>query len=302
MVDVSAAGDRPIDADRSTSKGPFADHRRQWQACRYVYPVVSRRARGLSIGVNLNPDRVCNFGCIYCQVDRDSPPAGTVDLDALTAELDLVVGLAIDGSLFADPRFAGTPPALRRLNDIAFSGDAEPTTSPKFAEAVRIAAEVRQRHCPPEVKIVLITNSCYLTRPSVAAGLAIMDAHNGEIWAKLDAGTEGYFRRVNRPNLFLSDVLDNITAAARVRPVCIQSLWMRIHGAPPADLEIDAYTDRLNEITRAGGTIRQVQIYTVARTPAEDYVTALSARALEAIAGRVAARTTLSVEVFPATG
>ena len=302
-ADVPAPGDRPIDADRSTSNGPFADHRRQWQACRYVYPVVSRRARGLSIGVNLNPDRACNFGCIYCQVDRDSPPpAGTVALDALAAELDLVVGLAADDSLFADPRFAVTPPALRRLNDIAFSGDAEPTTFPKFAEAVRIAAEVKQRHCPPEVKIVLITNSCYLTRPAVAAGLAIMDAHNGEIWAKLDAGTEEYYRKVNRPNFPLAHVLDNITAAARVRPVCIQSLWMRIAGAPPPDSEIDAYARRLNEITRAGGQIRQVQIYTVARVPAEHYVTPLSARELEATSRRVAARTELTVEVFPATG
>ena len=97
-------------------------------------------------------------------------------------------------------------------------------------------------------------------------------------------------------------MLDNITAAARVRPVCIQSLWMRIHGAPPADLEIDAYAKRLKQITRAGGLIRQVQIYTVARAPAEDYVGPLTREELAAIGRRVAARTKLTVEVFPATG
>ena len=48
----------------------FAMHDRVWQANRYVYPVVSRRSKGISIGVNLNPDKVCNFDCIYCCVDR----------------------------------------------------------------------------------------------------------------------------------------------------------------------------------------------------------------------------------------
>ena len=53
----------------------FKDHRRDLGENRYVYAVVSRRARGLSIGVNLNPDKVCNFDCPYCQVDRTTPGA-----------------------------------------------------------------------------------------------------------------------------------------------------------------------------------------------------------------------------------
>ena len=45
-------------------------HERRFEANRFVYPVLSRRSKGLSLGVNLNPDKVCNFDCIYCQVDR----------------------------------------------------------------------------------------------------------------------------------------------------------------------------------------------------------------------------------------
>src|ERR1041384_5902109 len=52
----------------------FTQHSRSWRENRYVYPVVSRRSKGLSIGVNLNPDKVCNFDCIYCCVDRKTPP------------------------------------------------------------------------------------------------------------------------------------------------------------------------------------------------------------------------------------
>jgi len=290
---------------RPTKLDVFARHSRQWRDNLYVYPVVSRRSRGLSIGVNLNPDLACNFDCIYCQVDRSAAPrVRRVDPDVLADELDHMLGLAVDGSLFADPLFAGTPGPLRRVNDIAFSGDGEPTTCPQFAECVGSAARLKERHGLARAKIVLITDACYLTRPQVVAGLEIMDANQGEIWAKLDAGTQEYYQQVNRPNYPLQHVIDNITAAARVRPVCIQSLWMRIGGAAPPDAEVDAFADRLGAITRAGGRLRQVQIYTVARRPTEDYVTAVSDEELQSIARRVAARSavTVAVDVFPADG
>jgi len=48
------------------------DHRRELDENRYVYAVLSRRSGGVSIGINLNPDKVCNFDCIYCRPYRDS--------------------------------------------------------------------------------------------------------------------------------------------------------------------------------------------------------------------------------------
>src|SRR5947209_1206714 len=113
------------------------DHRRTFQENLYVYAVVSRRSKGLSIGVNLNPDKVCNFDCVYCQVDRATPgPVRDVDLPRLRAELDAMLDLIQSGQLFETERFRATPPPLRRLNDIAFSGDGEPTTCPEFLQAV----------------------------------------------------------------------------------------------------------------------------------------------------------------------
>jgi len=51
--------------------------------------------------------------------------------------------LAKSGELFAAPPFDQTPPELRRINDVAFSGDGEPTSFKGFAESCRIAAELR---------------------------------------------------------------------------------------------------------------------------------------------------------------
>jgi wyosine [tRNA(Phe)-imidazoG37] synthetase (radical SAM superfamily) len=45
-----------------------ADHDRGSAGLTYVYPVVSRRAGGVSVGINLNVNNACNWRCIYCQV------------------------------------------------------------------------------------------------------------------------------------------------------------------------------------------------------------------------------------------
>src|SRR3954463_13535858 len=60
---------------------------REFLGNRFVYAVISQRARGLSVGVNVNPDKTCNFDCTYCEVNRDLPAQDqTVDLDVLARE------------------------------------------------------------------------------------------------------------------------------------------------------------------------------------------------------------------------
>jgi len=277
----------------------FADHPREWRDNRYVYPVISRRSRGLSVGVNLNPDTACNFDCVYCQVDRTQPPrVREVELGALESELDQMLSWVVDRSIFEHPHFAAVPDELKRMNDIAFSGDGEPTTCPVFPESVAIAARLKAKWALPDAKIVLITDACYLTRPKVAAALDVLVENNGEVWAKLDAGTEEHFRKINRPNFPLRHVVDTIASAAQRHPVCIQSLWMRLHGEPPGESEVEAFGDRLMEIVTAGGRIPLVQVYTIARQPTESYVTPLAADELERIAARIRHRTGLTTAVY----
>ncbi len=280
----------------------YADHSRRWQENLYVYPVISRRSGGLSVGVNLNPDAACNFDCIYCQVDRTIPPrVREVDLDILRGELTHMVEHArrSDGAgLFDEPGFLGVPAEIRVIRDIAFSGDGEPTTCPVFAEAVQIAAEVRQAHGLTESRIVLITDACYLTRPKVLAGLAIMDQNGGEVWAKLDAGTEEYYRAINKPNYPLTHVIEGITLTARIRPVVIQSMFLRLAGIGPSADEITAYIARLRGIVAAGGKISYVQVYTVARRPADSAVTSLADAEVDEIARRVEVEAGLKAEAY----
>ncbi len=266
----------------------FTQHSRSWRDNHFVYPVISRRSRGLSIGINLNPDTACNFDCIYCCVDRTQPPKVTkVDLDRLAGELEGMLALAGSGEIFRQPPFDKTPPNLARVNDIAFSGDGEPTSYGRFGDACRLAVELRDRHGMPGAKIITITNATLLHRPAVARAMAWLDGHNGEIWAKLDAGTEAYYRAVDRTTIPLSRVLENILAAGRIRPILIQSMFMRVAGHGPDDAEMDAYVGRLCDLVRDGCRIKLVQVYTIARPTATTDATPLEDAAVDRIADRV---------------
>ncbi len=274
-------------------------HARTFDDNRFVYPVLSRRAKGLSIGVNLNPDKVCNFDCIYCQVDRRSEAATKfVETDQLFDELRAMLQLVASGRLYDDARFASVPEHLRRLNDIAFSGDGEPTTYRNFDEIVVRAADLRDASGATDAKLVLITNASMFHRAETQRALEVFDRRHGEIWAKLDAGTDEYFQTVNRTKVSFARILENITEVARVRPLVIQSLLMNIDGVPPSDSEIDAYCGRLNDVLVAGGRIKLVQVYTVARTPAESVVTALSDTEVDRIVTSVRAGTGLPVDAY----
>ncbi len=263
-------------------------HPRTYAGNRYVYPVLSRRARGISVGVNLNPDKVCNFDCVYCQVDRRTvPPVSAVDLDRVEEELSAVLEEVRSGLLFERRPFAGVPDALRRLNDMAFSGDGEPTAASEFPEAVRRVVGVKEALGLHGVKILVLTNGSTLDRPAVREALALLDDHEGEVWAKLDAGTEAHYREVSRSRIPFGKILENLRLRARERPLVIQSCFFRWKGEAPPASERAAYVRRLGEILESGGRLRLVQIYTLARPPAEQDAQPLSLENLEALAAAV---------------
>jgi wyosine [tRNA(Phe)-imidazoG37] synthetase (radical SAM superfamily) len=221
-----------------------------------------------------------------------------VDVQRLQTELDRMLVLATSGELFQTQKFRACPEHLRRITDIAFSGDGEPTTHRNFDHVVSQCAQQKREHDLGDVKMVLITNASMFHRPHVERGLEILDANQGEIWAKLEAGTDEYYRMIERTPISFTRVLQNITAAAQKRPLVIQSLFMDIHDQPPPSTELDAFCDRLTDIISAGGQLSLVQIYTVARQPAESYVKPLGDQQIDSIVHRVRQRTGLRVAGF----
>jgi wyosine [tRNA(Phe)-imidazoG37] synthetase (radical SAM superfamily) len=276
-------------------------HPRELDGTTYVYAVLSRRSGGISIGVNLNPDKRCNFDCVYCQVDRRvMPPPAVVDADALADELTRVLRAAKEGRLVAHARFRDLPETLREVRDVALSGDGEPTSLPRFDRIVERILGVLDATGWTGLPLVLITNASGLDRPEVRSGVDRLIAAGGDVWAKLDAGTEEFFKTVAATQVPYARILSNIEETARRHPITLQTCLLAMDGEPPPDAEIAAYAARVREIVEAGGRLRGVQLYTVARPPAEAYVTPLPPETLEAIAEQVrSAVPGVPVAVFP---
>jgi wyosine [tRNA(Phe)-imidazoG37] synthetase (radical SAM superfamily) len=275
------------------------DHSRQFTGFTYVYPVISRRSGGLSLGVNLNPDKVCNFNCIYCEVNRRVPGGPKlVDVARLRQELTTLVQLVKQGGLLWQDKFQESASLASEIKDIAFSGDGEPTMAQNFSACVRVAVEVKQAERLDRTKLVLITDAAGLDKTDVKAGLLLLDAHQGEIWGKLDAGTEAYYREVNRSFIRFDRILNNLLVTARVRPLVIQSLFLKVHGAIMPAEELSAYCQRLNDLVSQGAQLKEVHAYTVARPTPEPYATKLEADELESIAETIRRLTRLKVETF----
>lgn len=284
----------PIDALTAA----FASHPRRFEAFRWVYPVLSRRSGGLSLGVNINPDGVCNFDCPYCQVDRRGPtPSGQVDPQGVGDEVrELLARVAATGLA---ETFPGVDPSGRKLSDIAFSGDGEPTLRREFPEVCRILCDLREEWISAggaPFKLVLITNATMLDRPWVIEGLGEMCSRGaGEIWGKLDAGTEEHYQRVNVSRTPLARVVKNLGATAAEFPLRIQTLFFVKDGRAPEGSEVDAWFDRLDEVCAVGRPIG-LQLHTVARKTSQPGCRPMPIEWLQDVAARVVERTGLPVE------
>jgi len=271
---------------------------RDFQNHRYVYTVISPRAHGLSVGVNLNPDQHCNFDCIYCEVDRSAPgPTARLEVPAMVQELDELLAQVHSGEIRHRPGYQTAPPELLKLRHVALSGDGEPTLCPNFTPAVEAVIHLRSRGRFPFFKLVLITNASRIDRPEVIQGLALFTPRD-EIWMKLEAGTQNYMDRVNQADCTLDSVLSKILTVARQRPVVIQSLFLTLAGQVPPASEITAYVARLRELREDGAKISLVQIHSAARPTVRSDCGHLSLKALSQIARQVRDEAGLPTEVF----
>ena len=261
------------------------DHSRDSAGLRYVYPVVSRRAGGVSIGINLNINNACNWRCIYCQVpDLRLGAAPPVDLIVLEEELRGFLHEVQDGDFMRR-----VPPEMRRLNDIALSGNGEPTSAAEFAEVVELIGRLK----PSGLKLVLITNGSLLQREYVQRGLRRMAQLDGEVWFKLDRASEAGMARVNDTRMTLDALRNNLaTAIASCPDTWLQTCWFALDGQPPSQRDEEDYLSFLEGAMRAGIRPRGVLLYGLARPslqPEAPRLSALPAESMEGFAQRIRA-------------
>jgi len=246
------------------SKLKVSEHSRDTAGLTYVYPVISRRAGGVSVGINLNTNNACNWRCIYCQVpDLKLGSAPPVDLPLLEKELRGFLHELLHGDFMS----SRVPQDARRINDIAFSGNGEPTSAAEFAQAVELVATLKQELALPEhIKLVLITNGSLLQRENVQQGLRRMAQVNGEVWFKLDRASEQGMVNINDTRTTPDKVRENLAIALSCCPnTWLQTCWFALDGQAPQTRDEDDYLAFLEASIRLGIRPRGVLLYGIAR-------------------------------------
>jgi wyosine [tRNA(Phe)-imidazoG37] synthetase (radical SAM superfamily) len=283
---------------RISLKTARTHHPREFTGFRFVYPVVSRRSGGISIGINLNPEKKCNFSCAYCQVDRKKKAAWTGKRTAaVILEVERMLRNFSDRGICTLEQFNGIPENRKLLKDIAISGDGEPTLFSGFIDLCK-NLHIIQEGKIRKFKLVLITNGTLLGRKPVLQGLDYLLKTNGEIWAKLDAGSEEWHNKVHNSKISLDRVQKSLIRAGQRFPLKIQSLFCKIKGKSPSSREIALYTERLKALLQAGVEIPEVQLSTVVRKPFRDWCKPVSKAFLFKVRQRIFKDTGLKVCVY----
>ena len=275
------------------------NHDRDTAGMTYVYPVVSRRAGGVSVGINLNPNNACNWACIYCQVPNltrgTAPPINPVKLET---ELRAMLSDILQGD-FMQTR---VPEGARRLNDIALSGNGEPTSAKEFPQVVDLIGKVMTDFdLIGQIKLVLITNGSLIDRPRVQEGLKKMAPLNGEIWFKLDSATSQGLRRINQTRISPQKHVELLEAAARLCPTWIQTCMFALDGEAPSSEEQSTYLETLRQLVHKKVPLKGVLLYGLARPsmqPAAPRLSSLTEEWLKQFADAIRA-TGLDVKVSP---
>ncbi|MEK8089671.1 radical SAM protein [Thermithiobacillus plumbiphilus] len=239
------------------------EHRREYAGLTYVYTVLSRRAGGISVGVNLTPRNTCNWRCIYCQVPHlQRGGAQPADPDRLAEELRWILRELLRGGLMADL----APEGKGIIQDIALAGNGEPTTSPNFDVAVSKIVEVMTEfELIGRVKLRLLTNGSLITRLKVRRALEEMAQVNGEVWFKVDSVNRAGVRHINGINQAVVRMDKNLRIAARLCPTWLQTCLFAWDGQPPPLRETQAYLGFVKRLREQGVPLEGVHLYGVAR-------------------------------------
>ncbi len=273
------------------------DHNRDVSGLTYVYPVVSRRAGGVSIGINLNINNACNWRCVYCQVPnltRGTPPP--INLALLEKELRGFLNELLHGNFmneFVDEKD-------RHLMDIAFSGNGEPTSAKEFPEVLGIVEKVLKEFnllnpespdpiLPNPIKVRLISNGSLMDKAHVLESMKHLANINGEVWFKVDAGTSEGIAKINDVNISISSVIKRLKACAENCPTFVQTCMVAIDGQAPNEAEIDAYIALLSQVKN---DIKGVHLYGLARPSMQaeaPRLSRLSPEWLEGVASKIRA-------------
>ena len=173
----------------------------------YLFGPVPSRRLGLSLGVDLNPVKVCTEDCVFCQVGRTTELTSArkewVPTSAVLAEFD---------------RWAG---GGHRADYVTLSGSGEPTMHLRFGDVLRHVK------ASGPFKTALLSNGSLMWMPEVRRDAAEADV----VKVTLSAWDEASFARIHRPaaGVTFARLLEGERALRKEHP---GQLWIEVMLLP----------------------------------------------------------------------
>jgi len=225
------------------------------KSSQYIFGPVPSRRLGRSLGVDLVPFKTCTYDCIYCQLGKTTNKTierkEWVPIDCIIKQLS--------SKLDSKPDY------------ITLSGSGEPTLYSRLEELISKIKEIT------DIPIAVLTNGSLLWMPEVRSALKSADL----IIPSLDAGGNYKFQYVNRPHsdITFSKMLEGLV---KFREVYTGQYWLEVFllaGVTTPEMEINMLKTCISSIRPD-----KVQVNTVTRPPAEDFVVRVPEKRLETIA------------------
>ena len=203
-VRAARVADRDLTA--GAGKGRVADVHSD-EKYRYLFGPVPSRRLGLSLGVDLNPAKVCTENCVFCQVGRTT--------ELTIARKEWVPTSAVLGEF---DRWAA---AGHRADYVTLSGSGEPTMHSGFGDVLRHVKD------SGPFKTALLSNGSLMFLPDVRRDAAEADV----VKVTLSAWDEESFRKIHRPaeGATFARLLEGERA---LRAECRGQLWVEVMLLP----------------------------------------------------------------------
>ena len=221
----------------------------------YIFGPVPSRRLGLSLGVDLIPQKTCSYDCIYCQVgkttDRIMEPASFVVLSEVIEELKGVL--------------SKTPPDV-----ITLAGSGEPTLNNDIGY---IISEIKKITTIP---LTLLTNGSLLWKKQVREKVKGVDI----LIPTLSSIYEETYKKIHRPHpdLKLKNILRGLKEMRKEYTGNFFLEVVLLAGLNDTEKEIAGISKIIKDIKPD-----KVHLNTVVRPPSEPSAISLSSEKLEEI-------------------
>ena len=174
---------------------------------KYIYGPIKSRRLGLSLGLSLSLDKICDLDCIYCQWGSIGKTVLERKEYAKTEEIILELKSWMQKN----------PKEIQELKFVTLSGLGEPTLNTCIGKLIDQAKNITG------LKIAVITNSTLLGDPAVRRGLLKADL----IVPSLDAVDSEIFKQIDRPHagIKLNEIIDGLVA---LRKEFHGQIWLEV--------------------------------------------------------------------------